>query len=184
MAADAQLMTADELLLLPSGRWRYEIVRGELRRMSPSGHTHGKVAMRVGARLAAFVEAQGLGEAYAAETGFILQRSPDTVLAPDAAFVTTETLRATSLTDRGYFPGAPTLAVEVISPDENRREVAAKVAQWIAAGRHAVVVLNPRTSVATVHRPNAEVVTLGVTDCLSLPDLLPGWSLALNEIFR
>ena len=67
---------------------------------------------------------------------------------------------------------------------ENRREVAAKVAQWIAAGTHAVVVLNPRTSVATVHRPNAEVVTLGVTDCLSLPDLLPGWSLALNEIFR
>lgn len=69
-------MTAEELLRLPSGQWRYELVQGELRRMSPSGHVHGKVAMRIGSRLAVFVDEHRLGETYGAETGFILSRDP------------------------------------------------------------------------------------------------------------
>ena len=105
------VFTADELLRLPSGRARYELVRGELRVMTPAGHLHGKVAMRVGQLLAAHVDANQLGIAYAAETGFVLSRDPDTVRAPDAAFVTAAHLASVSLSPEGYFPGAPDLAI-------------------------------------------------------------------------
>lgn len=77
--------------------------------------------MRIGARLASFVEEHGLGVVYAAETGFILRRNPDTVRAPDAAFLTNATLERIAPTGPGYFPGAPDLAIEVLSPDDSVR---------------------------------------------------------------
>ena len=113
MATGSRLMTADELIRLPRGTWRYELVRGELRQMSPSGHVHGKVAAHVLGRLMPFVEEHNLGETYAAETGFFLRRNPDTVRAPDVAFVTAAKLAATTLSAEGFFPGAPDLAVVV-----------------------------------------------------------------------
>lgn len=77
--SESGLMTADELLRLPRGTWRYELVDGALRKMTPAGHVHGRVAAEVGANLTLFVRKQGLGETYAAETGFLLRRGPDTV---------------------------------------------------------------------------------------------------------
>ncbi|MGH9385743.1 MAG: Uma2 family endonuclease [Vicinamibacterales bacterium] len=183
MATGSRLMTADQLLLLPRGGTRHELVKGELRTMTPSGHVHGKVAARVAARLVSFVEEHDLGLAYGAETGFILRRSPDTVRAPDAAFVTAARLAAMSLSPHGYFPGAPDLAVEVTSPSDTRGEVDEQVAAWLEAGCRVVVVLEPERKVATVYRPG-DVRSLGISDHLSLPDLLPGWSAPLEELFR
>ncbi|MBA2244708.1 MAG: Uma2 family endonuclease, partial [Gemmatimonadetes bacterium] len=78
----ARLVTAEELLRMPDDGIRRELVRGELRTMPPAGRRHGKVAMRIGVRLGNFVEEHGLGEVYAAETGFKLESDPDTVRAP------------------------------------------------------------------------------------------------------
>ena len=83
-------MTADELLTMPHNGYRYELIKGELRQMSPAGSQHGKIALKIGWRLAQFVEKNNLGETYAAETGFIIDTNPDTVRAPDASFVSTE----------------------------------------------------------------------------------------------
>lgn len=177
-------MTAEALLLLPRGSARYELVRGELQTMTPSGHVHGKVAARIAARLVAFVEQYDLGLAYGAETGFILRRSPDTVRAPDAAFVTAARLAATPLSPQGYFPGAPDLAVEVTSPSDTNTEVEEKVAAWLEAGCRAVVVLNPDRNTAHVYGSGLDVQFLSVSDQLSLPDLLPGWSVPLDDLFR
>lgn len=184
LATGSRLMTAEELLQLPRGRWRSELVRGELRQMSPSGHVHGRTALEVGARLWAFVREHRLGVTYAAETGFLLRRDPDTVRAPDVAFVTNATLAARTVSPEGFFPGAPDLAVEVISPSDSYSEVEEKVAEWLDAGTQVVVVLDPRRKVATVYRSGADTTTLAAADQLSLPDLLPGWSLSLEEIFR
>lgn len=184
MAAEARLTTADEVLSLPHGRWRYELVEGELRRMPLAGHSHGAVAMRVGARLALFVEEHSLGQAYAAETGFLLARAPDTVRAPDAAFVSAARLRETPPPRDGFFPGAPDLAVEVLSPSDSKSRVEEKTAAWLAAGTRAVLIIDSRRQVATVHRPGQDARSFGATDHVTLPDLLPGWSLALDEIFR
>jgi Uma2 family endonuclease len=99
----ARLATADELLHHPRDGRRYELVAGEIRRMSPAGSVHGAVAMKLGVLLAQHVIAQRLGRAFAAETGFVLARNPDTVRAPDAAFVRRERLAAEL--PRGFWPG-------------------------------------------------------------------------------
>ena len=81
------IATAADLERLPDDGFRYELVRGEVRKMTPAGNEHGKIAMSVAWRLAQHVENHGLGSVYAAETGFRLAADPDTVRAPDAAFV-------------------------------------------------------------------------------------------------
>jgi Uma2 family endonuclease len=176
-------MTADELIRLPRGRWRYELVRGELRQMTPAGHVHGRVAADVLIRLGAFVREHRLGATYAAETGFYLRRNPDTVRAADASFVAAARLASMALSPDGYFPGAPDLAIEVISPSDTYTEVDEKVGEWLEAGCLAVVILDPRRKTGTVHRPGSDVVRLAETELLALPDLLPGWSLPLGEIW-
>jgi len=82
-----QQVTADELLHMPDDGFRYELVQGELRRMAPAGNVHGRVAMNIGISLGNYVKAHDLGTVYAAETGFRLAEDPDTVRAPDVAFV-------------------------------------------------------------------------------------------------
>ena len=177
-------MTAEELISLPRGRGRTELVKGVLRRMSPAGHVHGKVAAGLTISLGAFVREHALGVVYAAETGFLLGRDPDTVRAPDAAFVRATTLARLTLAAGGYFPGAPDLAIEVVSPSDAYSDVEGKIAAWLGAGCQVVVVVDPQRRVATIHRSAVEVVALRETDQLTVPDLLPGWSLALEEMFR
>ncbi len=184
MATESGVTTAEELIRLPSGQWRYELVDGVLRQMTPAGHTHGRIAARIGARLTAFVDEHDLGATYAAETGFILRRSPDTVRAPDASFVTNARLQTAELSARGYFPGAPDLAVEVLSPDDSHSEVEEKTADWLASGCQVVVLLDPRRQVAIVRRADTAAETLSAGDQLAVPDLLPGWSMTVGELFR
>lgn len=183
MATESSVTTAEELIKLPSGQGRYELVDGVLRRMTPAGHTHGRVAARIGARLTAFVDEHKLGATYAAETGFVLRRSPDTVRAPDASFVTNAHLAASELSPRGYFPGAPDLAVEVLSPDDTHSEVEEKTADWLASGCQVVVLLDPRRQVAIVRHPHGPAETLSAGDQLAVPGLLPGWSVIVGELF-
>ena len=177
-------MTADELLRLPRGRARYELIDGELRTMTPSGHLHGKVAARVARWLVAFVDDHDLGVAYGAETGFMLRRAPDTVRAPDAALVTKERLATMALSPRGYFPGPPDLAIEVLSPSDVPHDVEQKIADWLAAGCRVVVVLDPERAIGRVHRPAVATQLLAMSDSLQIPELLPGWSVSLGDLFR
>ncbi len=107
VSSQVQLMTADELLTLPRGEFRYELVKGKLKKMSPAGHHHGKIIIRLTVPLAQHVKANQQGEIYAAETGFKLTSHPDTVLAPDIAFIVQERVEAVGET-RGYWPGAQT----------------------------------------------------------------------------
>ena len=106
-------MTAAELIRLPRGRHRYELVKGELLTMSPSGEEHGAVIVNLTLLLGQYVKANNLGVLYAAETGFKLESDPDTVLAPDLAFIRRERV---GIRSKGYRCGAPDLAVEVLSP--------------------------------------------------------------------
>jgi Uma2 family endonuclease len=183
MATGSQVMTAEELIELPRGRWRHELVRGGLRQMPLAGHQHGEVAARVLFTVGPFVQQARLGKTYAAETGFLIARDPDTVRGPDVAFVSNETLSRIALSPQGYFPGAPDLAIEVTSPSDRRRYVDEKVAAWLEAGSQVVVVLDPRRKTGAVHRRGGQVRLLSATDQVTLPDLLPGWSLNLAETF-
>jgi len=169
------LTTADDLLRLPDDGHRYELVRGELKQMSPSGARHGLVAARIIASLGNAT--RGRGAVYASEAGFRIGRNPDTVRAPDAAFVIASRVVDTP----GYFEGAPDIAFEVVSPNDSYSDVEEKTKTWLQAGARAVVIVDPRTRTVRVHRPDG---TTSASEAITLPDLLPGWHLPLAELFE
>jgi Uma2 family endonuclease len=179
--APNKLLTADELLAM-GDIGRCELLYGELVMMSPAGAEHGVVALRFGRYLSDFVEQHDLGVVFAAETGFKLERDPDLVRAPDASFV--RKARLTHPLPRGYFPGAPDLAVEVNSPDDSKRAIAEKINSWLAHGTEVVWEVEPRTMTVTVHRVGQEPQRLTSADTLDGATLLPGFRLPLSKIFR
>lgn len=182
MAITPKLMTWQELADLPDDGMRHELVRGELLTMAPPGFPHGRAANKFGRSLERFVEDHELGEVLRSEIGYLLTTEPDTVRAPGVAFVSTEHLAA--LGDiTGYFPGSPDLVVEVISPNDRYIEVDVKVAEWLEHGARLVFVVNPRRSVVTVHRPGQRPETLRTNDTLSGDDVVPGWSMAVRDLF-
>lgn len=170
------LMTADELLRLPDDGWRYELVRGELKKMSPSGARHGRVAANLIASLMNHVKRNRLGVVYASEVGFRLSRNPDTVRAPDAAFVRAERAVDTA----GFFDGPPDVAFEVVSPSDRYSEVEDKTLEWLRAGVRVVIVADPSTRSIRVHRTSGGV---NVSDTVEIDDVIPGWRISLADAF-
>ncbi|CAN5145933.1 MAG: Uma2 family endonuclease [Euzebyales bacterium] len=175
-------MTAAALFELPDDGWRYELVEGELHRMSPAGGTHGEIAATIGYHLKAFALAAGTGSTFAAETGFLLARDPDTVRAPDAAYVRRE--RLPEPRDRsGFLPLAPDLAVEVVSPSDRATAVAEKATAWLDAGVQLVWVVYPDRRMVAEHHPDGAARLLRGDDTLDGGALLPGFRLPLPELF-
>ena len=147
MSTTTQRITADELFMMPEDGFLYDLIRGELRKMSPPGSEHGSITARLtGLRSAQHIEAHDLGEAFGAETGFKLASNPDTVLAPDLAFVVNDRIPAEGIPVK-YWPGAPDLAVEVVSPGNTRREIEEKVKEYFAAGTRLVWIVIPKERV-------------------------------------
>ncbi|HEX8068854.1 MAG TPA: Uma2 family endonuclease [Pyrinomonadaceae bacterium] len=182
MSTTTQLTTADELLKLPRGSFRYELVKGELITMSPAGSEHGAVIMNLAAPLAQHIKAHKLGVTFGAETGFKLASDPDTVLAPDISFVRRERVPAEGL-PQSYWPGGPDLAVEVLSPGDRQAKVKAKVAAWLASGARAVWVVSPRLRNVTVYRSLTDVAVRTENDELDGGDVVPGFRCRVAEIF-
>lgn len=162
----------------PEGRC--ELVRGELRMMSPSGGEHAWVVASLTGPLVVFVKANRLGYVFGAEGGFIIERDPDTVRAPDVAFVRRE--RVAGHVPREFFPGSPDLAVEVLSPSDSASAVHEKAEQWLNSGCREVWLIDPR-------RKSASVCTLAEGALVLMPvqrltsELLPGFELPVEELF-
>ncbi len=183
MATTEQLVTADDLLKMPDDGYRYELVRGELRKMPPAGFPHGKIAWAIALRLGTHVESDGLGTLLIADTGFVLRSDPDHVRVPDVAFVRQERLEAAADV-AGFFPGPPDVAIEVISPSDLYTEVDEKVADYLAAGTLAVIVVNPRRRTVRVHRSLSDTVELTESDTLEVSDIVPGWQMPVKDMFE
>ena len=175
MAVPAQrtLLTAEELFELPDDGYRSELIDGEMVIMTPTGAEHGVLTVRIGRLLDEYVSANELGVCCGAETGFILRRDPDSVRAPDAAFVAAARIPVTGV-PRTYWPCAPDLAVEVMSPSDRLADMHAKVAEYFASGARLVWIVEPATRTVYVHRPPHDVRALGNEDDLDGGDVLPG----------
>lgn len=183
MATTEQLVTAEQLLDMPDDGFRYELVRGELRKMPPSGHPHAEIAGNIAAYLGMHVRANKVGKTYVAEGGFVLESDPDHVRAPDVGFVLQERVEGARGT-AGFFPGPPDIAFEVISPSDRYTEVEEKVADYLAAGTVAVVVIDPRRRTVKVHRSATGTVELAEGDTLEVDDVVPGWRMTVKEMFE
>ncbi len=132
LTPDADLIAALDLIKMPDDGYRHELVRGELIQVPFLGQRRGRIVAKVTTHLWNHVEAERLGQALA-RTGYLLESNPDTVRAPDASFISRERLDEIGETD-GYWPGAPDLVVEVISPNDRYTDVEAKVSEWLEAG--------------------------------------------------
>ena len=185
------LLTAEDLWKRADDDYRYELVEGELRKMPPAGFEHGIRAAKIGRYLDAHVEKYKLGYVCGAETGFKISENPDTVRAPDAAFVRQAAIERQGVT-KGYWEGAPDLAVEIISPSDTYAGVAEKVEAWLTAGCAMVWVINPRQETVEVYRPieaasqstNAHCKTvLSGNDTLDGDDVVEGFQCQVQDIF-
>lgn len=186
MATVSTRVTADELLVLScrahAEGYRIELIDGEVRTMSPGGYEHGAVIGELTVLVGSYVKKRKLGSITGAETGFILRRNPDTVRAPDLAFIRKDRVAAHGIT-RSYWPGVPDLAVEVISFNDTVKEVHAKARDWIAAGTLLVWVVNPRSQTVTAYRSSGEVEKLTADAELDGGAVVPGFRCRVDQLF-
>ena len=181
MSTILQHMTADELADTP-GLGRCELIRGELVHMSPAGGEHGWTIAKLTAKLVVFVEQHRLGFVFGAETGFVIERDPDTVRAPDVSFVRSG--RITTRPTRKFLPFAPDLAVEVISPSDSSTKVSAKAEQWLRCGTTTVWLIDPVRDSAAVCVLEDDVFVLRAVTELADAELLPGFVLPVKSLFE
>lgn len=178
--ATTALLTAEDIAVFPEDMYG-ELIRGEWREMNPPGYRHGKVQLRIGSSLLAWATAHGLGDV-TVESGYVLERGPDTVVGPDVAFVRTERVPSPEQEAR-FVPAAPDLAVEVVSPSQSQRHVEEKVGIYLDTGTRLVWVVDPQRRTVTVYTRDVEPRTLVVGDVLVGGDVLPGYSLPVSDIF-
>ena len=180
MTTAKKLLTADDLLAMPDDGMRRELIRGELIEMPPGSDDHGFVGSESTWQIGSFIRLHQLGRDRIAETGF--QLAPDTVLAPDYAFISYERM-ADRPHSRGYAQVIPDLVVEVFSPNDRQPAFERKIHLWLDAGVRVVLAAYPRTQEVHAHHDDGTVQRFGVGDTLTCEPVLPGFSCPVADIF-
>lgn len=175
-----RLLTAEDVQRISLPGKQVELVRGRLVVREPPGTWHGVIAAKLGYYVSAFVRQHGVGSVAAQDTGFKIGSDPDTVRAPDVAFIGHE--RAALIRARGYAAIAPDLLAEILSPDDRPAEVLAKVADWLAAETKIVWVVDPERQEARVYRQDGSLTVLRSDDSLDGEDVLPGFTCPLAAV--
>ena len=180
MTTTQKLITAQELLLMSeSGEGkRYELVRGVLIERVATGDPHAIAVGRITTALTNYSDDNDYGETRAGEPGYRLEVGPDTVRAPDAAWIAPGRIPEGT---PGFPNLAPDLVVEVLSP---RQDLSEKAAMWLSFGSREVWLANPSPISITRYRPGQEPEVLGEDDILDGGDLLPGFSIPVWRLFR
>ncbi|MGH7680251.1 MAG: Uma2 family endonuclease [Gemmatimonadaceae bacterium] len=185
MIADAghsgELMTADDLLTVDLPGKSTELVRGKLIVREPPSTYHGRVQGTLHILVGSFVRAHQLGAVFGQDTGFKIGSDPDTVRAPDLAFVRRD--RLAQIASRGYAALAPDFVAEILSPDDRPGEVLTKVGEWLEAGVALVWVIDPDRRTANVYRADGSTTTVPSSADLDGETVLPGFSCRLSELF-
>ena len=180
MSSAARLVTAEELFNFPDPG-RYELVRGVPRVCEPPGGVHGRLALKLGRRLDEHVTQLGLGTVLV-ETGYVLQRGPDTVRGPDVSFVSTARFPPDRIPEQ-FISGPPDLAVEILSPGDRWSEIEEKVSDYLAGGTRRVWLVDPRERRVIVRYADRPSRVLTDRDILDGEDVVPGFALDLAELF-
>jgi Uma2 family endonuclease len=175
------LLTSDDLWKTVADGSRYELSKGELVPMTPVGWRHGAIVIKLARMLGDYIEKRNLGN-ISTEVGFRLSRNPDTVRAPDVAFVAKARIPAGALSEK-FVEFPPDLAAEVLSPEDTAREILRKVEEYLAAGVPLVWVLDPGTQTVTVYCSLQDVKILSADQELDGAGAIPGFKVQVSEIF-
>ena len=175
------LLTSEDLWKIVADGSRYELWRGELVPMTPVGLQHGRIVIRFGGILDQYVDKQRLG-AVCTEVGFRLFQKPDTVWAPDIAFIAQSRLPQGRAAEK-FVEFSPDLAVEVLSPWDSATEIMRKVEDYLTAGVRLVWIVDPGTQRVTVYRLLQDVTILTPEQELDGGEVLPGFRIRVTEIF-
>jgi len=179
---EEKLLTAEEYYA--SGRTKgTELIDGRIVEIMPANFDHGEYAGVIFSKLLPFVREHKLGRV-SVEAGFILRRSADgdTVRGPDVVFV--EASRLEGVDTSKFVEGAPTLAVEVISPSNLWFEVEDKVQLYFESGTKVVWLVDPKRRSVTVRRPDGAPATYIEGDIVPGGAILPGFELPVKDIFE
>jgi Uma2 family endonuclease len=179
-----ELMTADELLAYEAPNKRVELVRGQLIVREPPGSLHGSVIFELSVAIGTYLRDTNprAGRAFAGDTGFWIVRDPDTVRAPDFAYVRSERLE-NGVVPVGYLKFGPDLAVEVSSPTDRTGAVLQKTGQWLEAGCELVWVIDPQRRSAQVYAADGSIALLDEDDALDGAGVLPGFRVRLGDLW-
>jgi len=180
MADTKILITADQLFPMSFPDERVELSEGELIRMAPAGFEHGRVGLNIGSFLRVFALEHNLGTVVGSEAGFRLDEQ--TVRSPDAAFVSRARIQERG-SPEAFWPGAPDLAVEVVSPGDDAADLERKIEEYFRSGARLVWVVYPRKKRIHVFHNAREVRVLEASETLSGNDVLPGFSIPVEKIF-
>jgi Uma2 family endonuclease len=174
-----KLWTVEDLTQLPDDDYRYALIRGVLYRMPPPKARHGRVVLAVGAHLYRFVEEHNLGAVYD-QSGFILERDPDTLLGPDLSFVQRDRVPV----DENAFPDlAPDLVVEIASPSQSGPSLEEKVSIYLAVGVRLIWAIDPARRTVRVYRADGGSLLLTEHDQLDGEGVLPGFQVPIARFF-
>jgi Uma2 family endonuclease len=177
-----RLVTAKQLATKQI-RYACELDEGRIVRVSPAGRKHGLVLARILHLLVKHVDKKKLGKVMSGETGFWVRRDPDSVRAPDAAFLSNETLARADKIEGAYFAVAPDLVIEVLSPDDRWVAVDRKVREYLTAGAKAVWVVNPDSETVWVFETGTVARVLGRAEKIEGGSALPGFRAAIKSFF-
>lgn len=171
-------MTAEEFMNIDDEYHRHELIKGELLTMAPVKRLHGRVAANLTMLLLQHARANHLGDVFV-ESGYHIERDPDTILGPDVSFIAGG--HYPDLPD-AYTPGPPDLAVEVLSPGDRKGYVERKLRVYLERGTRSVWLVNPRRRTVEVISSLNDRRMLHEDDEL-VDDTVPGFRVKVSEIF-
>ncbi len=172
-------MTLEEFMNIDDEPNRHELIKGELLTMNPPKPLHGRIVINLALILGQHVKANRLGVVYS-ESGYHLERDPDTVLGPDMSFVSAQRV---DNSDEHYYDGPPDLAIEVLSPSNRKGYINRKLAVYLETGTRSVWLVDPRHRTVEAISSTGERRTLHETDEL-VDDTVPGFRVKVSEIFE
>ena len=181
MSTTRKSVTAEELLRMPRDGKRYELVRGVLTEMAPTGNPHRETVGRIDTALGNYSDQNDYGSSGAGEPGYLLEIGPDTVRAADVVWIAPDRIPPGT---QGFPHLAPDLAVEVKSPSESLASLAAKAEMWFSHGSKEVWVADPERVTVIVYRPGETPLVLHEDDNLGGGELLPGFTSPVWRLFR
>lgn len=183
MTTAKTLLTADEFLAMPDDGKNYELVKGELVEMPPPGFMHEFIVAQFIMRFGNFVLPRNLG-IVTGGPGIYIERGPDTVRAPDCAFISHERI-TTPLPDRGYVFGLiPDLAVEVVSPDYSVAQARVRAQMWLESGVRLALAAHIATREIITYRDDSDVQRFGIGDGFNCEPVLSGFTCPVADIFN